>query len=638
MLLVRFPPDKRQAALGEIGDIDPKIEIRDERRTLKVRLSDLRDGGDALLVQSAEAGAAPERLPIADVPAIRTLAAVQIPADAWLLIEMDHPRDHVQTVIFAGVLLAFAAINLLGLARGLKKIMSLRIYDTRAKRKIDWTPLSGKQVGVYACGITPYDLCHVGHARMLVAFDVIIRHLRASGFDVRFVRNVTDIDDKIIRRGHTEGRSAAAVALEYSAAMEADMRALGIAPADVEPRATEHIAEVLEVVQRLVDRGLAYAAEGDVYYAVGSFAGYGQLSGQSTDDLKAGARIEIGEHKRSPLDFALWKGAKPGEPQWPSPWGPGRPGWHIECSAMAYRYLGETFDLHGGGSDLIFPHHENEIAQSEGAFGDGRFARHWLHSGMVNFGGEKMSKSLGNVVTIRRVAETHDLESLRLLMISVHYRSPVAFEIARDSEGRQSYPDLDEAEARLEYFYRTLERLAESPLPAPGDVGRGAATGRHDAGLVPRGAGRRLQHGGGARAPLRVVRAGQQAARRSQGRGQGRAPADAGAAARRLAHVRRDAGHLPAHAVGVPAGAARAHLRAPQHRPGRGRGAHRRARGRPRRQGLRPRRRDPQVAAGDRHRADGQPERHDLARGLKQASGFGLQALRSRMRSLKPEV
>jgi len=349
--------------------------------------------------------------------------------------------------------------------------MSLRIYDTRAKRKIDWTPLNGKQVGVYACGITPYDLCHVGHARMLVAFDVIIRHLRASGFDVRFVRNVTDIDDKIIRRGHAEGRSAAAVALEYSAAMEADMRALGIAPADVEPRATEHIAEVLEVVQRLVDRGLAYAAEGDVYYAVGSFAGYGQLSGQSTDDLKAGARIEIGEHKRSPLDFALWKGAKPGEPQWPSPWGPGRPGWHIECSAMAYRYLGETFDLHGGGSDLIFPHHENEIAQSEGAFGDGQFARHWLHSGMVNFGGEKMSKSLGNVVTIRRVAETHDLESLRLLMISVHYRSPVAFEIARDSEGRQSYPDLDEAEARLEYFYRTLERLAESPLPAPGEAG-----------------------------------------------------------------------------------------------------------------------------------------------------------------------
>ena len=345
--------------------------------------------------------------------------------------------------------------------------MSLRIYDTRARRKIDWSPSqTGQPVGVYACGITPYDLCHVGHARMLVAFDVIVRHLRATGIDVRFVRNITDIDDKIIRRGHAEGRSAAAVASEYTAAMDADMRALGIAAPDHEPRATAHIPEVLDVVGRLVDKGLAYAADGDVYYAVGNFPGYGQLSGQSTDDLKVGARIEVGESKRSPLDFTLWKGAKPGEPSWDSPWGPGRPGWHIECSAMAYRYLGETFDLHGGGSDLIFPHHENEIAQSEGAFGAGHFARHWLHSGMVNFGGEKMSKSLGNVVTIRSVAETHDLESLRLLFVNVHYRSPVSFELARDAEGRRSYPDLDEAEARLEYFYRTLERLDQTAAPA----------------------------------------------------------------------------------------------------------------------------------------------------------------------------
>jgi cysteinyl-tRNA synthetase len=354
--------------------------------------------------------------------------------------------------------------------------MTLRIYDTRAKRKIDWSPLRPGQVGVYACGITPYDLCHVGHARMLVAFDVIVRHLRASGLEVRFVRNVTDIDDKIIRRGNTEGRSAAAVALEYIAAMEDDMRALGIAAADFEPRATAHIAEVIDVVQRLVDRDLAYPAAGDVYYAVGNFAEYGQLSGQSTDDLKAGARIEVGEQKRNPLDFALWKGAKPGEPSWDSPWGPGRPGWHIECSAMAHRYLGEVFDLHGGGSDLIFPHHENEIAQSEGAFGAGHFARHWLHSGMVNYNGEKMSKSLGNVVTIRSVGETHDLESLRLLMLSVHYRSPVAFEITRDAEGRRSLPDLDEAEARLEYFYRTLERLDQSGLTGA-EAGGGAAAG-----------------------------------------------------------------------------------------------------------------------------------------------------------------
>jgi cysteinyl-tRNA synthetase len=363
--------------------------------------------------------------------------------------------------------------------------MSLRIYDTRAKRKIDWSPLQPGQVGIYACGITPYDLCHVGHARMYIAFDVIVRHLRASGLAVRFVRNVTDIDDKIIRRGHAEGRSAAAVALEYTAAMDADMGALGIAAADVEPRATANIGEMIDVVRRLVDKGLAYPAEGDVYYAVGNFSGYGQLSGQSPDDLKAGARIEIGEHKRSPLDFTLWKGAKPGEPFWDSPWGPGRPGWHIECSAMAHRYLGETFDLHGGGSDLIFPHHENEIAQSEGAFGVGHFARHWLHSGMVNFDGEKMSKSLGNVVTIRSIADSHDLESLRLQMVSVHYRSPVAFEIGRDAEGRRCLPDLDEAEARLEYFYRTLERLdqAASPAAQGGSGGEGASPGE-DAGAV----------------------------------------------------------------------------------------------------------------------------------------------------------
>jgi cysteinyl-tRNA synthetase len=212
-----------------------------------------------------------------------------------------------------------------------------------------------------------------------------------------------------------------------------------------------------------------------VYYSVAGFPNYGRLSGQSPEELQAGARIEVGEHKKSPLDFALWKAAKPGEPSWESPWGPGRPGWHIECSAMSHRYLGESFDIHGGGSDLIFPHHENEIAQSEGAFG--AFARYWMHSGMLNFGGEKMSKSLGNVVTIRRAAETHDLEALRLLLISVHYRSPAAFNIARDSAGQPAYPDLDEAEARLDYFYRTLERLdtfvgalANPPTPPSSDL------------------------------------------------------------------------------------------------------------------------------------------------------------------------
>ena len=332
-----------------------------------------------------------------------------------------------------------------------------RIYDTREKKKVELTPREPGKVGIYVCGVTVYDLCHVGHARTLVAFDVIVRHLRRRGLEVCLVRNITDVDDKIIRKANAEGKSAAEVANFYADAMSTDMAALGISPPDVEPKATEHIAEDLDVIKRLEAKGLAYAAEGDVYYSVAGFSRYGGLSGQSVDDLQAGARIEVGEHKRSPLDFTLWKGAKPGEPFWDSPWGPGRPGWHIECSAMAHRYLGDSFDIHGGGSDLIFPHHENEIAQSEGAFGS--FARHWMHSGMVNFGGEKMSKSLGNVVTIRRVAETHDLEALRLLLISVHYRSPANFTIARDGEGQSVYPDLDEAEARLDYFYRTLERL-----------------------------------------------------------------------------------------------------------------------------------------------------------------------------------
>jgi cysteinyl-tRNA synthetase len=332
-----------------------------------------------------------------------------------------------------------------------------KIYDTRERSKVELQLREPGKVGIYACGVTVYDLCHVGHARTLVAFDIIARHLRQRGLEVRLVRNITDVDDKIIRRGHAEGKTAAEVARFYADAMAADMAALGVAAPDVEPRATEHIEDMVDVIRRLEERGLAYAAEGDVYYSVAGFPNYGALSGQSTDALQSGARIEVGEHKRSPLDFTLWKGAKPGEPAWKSPWGPGRPGWHIECSAMSHRYLGDSFDIHGGGSDLIFPHHENEIAQSEGAFGS--FARHWMHSGMVNFGGEKMSKSLGNVVTIRKVAETHDLEALRLLLISVHYRSPANFTIARDAAGAAVYPDLDEAEARLDYFYRTLERL-----------------------------------------------------------------------------------------------------------------------------------------------------------------------------------
>jgi len=333
----------------------------------------------------------------------------------------------------------------------------IRIYDTREGKKVELQPREPGKLGIYVCGVTVYDLCHIGHARTLVAFDVIVRSLRDRGFEVRLVRNITDVDDKIIRRAHTEGKSAAEVSSFYADAMSEDMAALGIAAPDVEPKATTHIQQVIDVISRLEEKGLAYSAAGDVYFSVPGFPAYGALSGQNIDDLKSGARIEVGEQKRSPLDFALWKAAKPGEPYWESPWGQGRPGWHIECSAMSHHYLGDSFDIHGGGSDLIFPHHENEIAQSEGAYGS--FARHWMHSGMVNFGGEKMSKSLGNVVTIRRVAETHDLEALRLLMISVHYRSPVGFTIEKDDAGAPRYPDLDEAETRLDYFYRTLDRM-----------------------------------------------------------------------------------------------------------------------------------------------------------------------------------
>jgi cysteinyl-tRNA synthetase len=349
--------------------------------------------------------------------------------------------------------------------------MTLRIHDTRTGKKVPFEPLTPGKVGLYACGTTVYDLCHIGHARKEVAWDVIVRHLRASGFELRFVRNITDVDDKIINKAKEEGTSAEEVARKYTHEMHVDFRALGLSEPDLEPRATEHIAEVIEIIRSLEEKGLAYAIGGDVYYAVHGFAAYGQLSGQSVDDLKAGARIEVDDQKQSPLDFALWKGAKPGEPSWPSPWGPGRPGWHIECSAMAHRYLGEPFDIHGGGADLIFPHHENEIAQSEGAFGGGNFARHWMHSGLLTLGGEKMSKSLGNIVTIRKVAETHDLEALRLLFLGVHYRSAVGFTLARDDKGRPVYPELDDAEGRLEYFYGTLAKLAQAPAgDDPGPV------------------------------------------------------------------------------------------------------------------------------------------------------------------------
>ncbi len=321
-----------------------------------------------------------------------------------------------------------------------------------------FAPLHPPAVGIYVCGPTVYDMSHVGHARVYVAFDVVVRHLRRRGHRVTYVRNYTDVDDKIIKRALDLGQKPSEVSERFIREYQTDMATLGVAPADVEPKVTEHVPEIVALIGRLVDAGLAYPSEGDVYFAVRKFPSYGKLSHRRLDDLKAGARVEPGEQKRDPLDFALWKGAKPGEPSWPSPWGAGRPGWHIECSAMSEKYLGTTFDIHAGGKDLVFPHHENEIAQSEGASGQ-PFARIWMHNGFVTLDEEKMSKSLGNFFTIRDVTAKFEPEALRLFLLGTHYRSPINF----------SDKALAEAERRLDYFYETLAKadaLAAGAVPA----------------------------------------------------------------------------------------------------------------------------------------------------------------------------
>ena len=335
----------------------------------------------------------------------------------------------------------------------------LQIYNSLRRRKEPFQPLAEGRVGMYVCGITVYDYCHIGHARMLVVFDVVARHLRALGYDLNYVRNITDIDDKIIRRAAEEGEPVESVTERYIAAMNDDCWALGIAPPDQEPRATEHIAAIVDMIARLEQRGHAYRADnGDVYYSVASFSGYGKLSDQDPDDLRAGARIEVGDSKRDPLDFVLWKAAKPGEPSWHSPWGPGRPGWHIECSAMSTALLGTHFDIHGGGVDLKFPHHENEIAQSCAATDDD-FVSVWMHNGFVNVDNEKMSKSLDNFFTIRDVLEHYHPEVLRYFLISGHYRSPLNY----------SDTELDAARASLTRLYRALHGTSMAAAPATAD-------------------------------------------------------------------------------------------------------------------------------------------------------------------------
>ncbi|MDD5759456.1 MAG: cysteine--tRNA ligase [Desulfobulbaceae bacterium] len=304
--------------------------------------------------------------------------------------------------------------------------MSLKIYDSKSGQKVPFVPLTEGQVKMYVCGITAYDYCHIGHARSALIFDMIVNYLRYSGYKVTYVRNFTDIDDKIINRANEQGTTSEELANRFIQEFYTDMNKLGVGAPDIEPKATEHLPEIIGIINELIDKGLAYQAGNDVYFAVDKFPQYGALSGRNLDDLQAGARIMVNEIKNNPMDFALWKGGKPGEPTWDSPWGPGRPGWHIECSAMSRKYLGNTFDIHGGGEDLVFPHHENEVAQSEGASG-APFVKHWIHHAFVTISNEKMSKSLHNFLTIRDVLEEHHPEALRLMVFSTHYRHPLDF-------------------------------------------------------------------------------------------------------------------------------------------------------------------------------------------------------------------
>jgi cysteinyl-tRNA synthetase len=331
--------------------------------------------------------------------------------------------------------------------------MALNIYNSLTRTLEPFQPIEAGKVRMYVCGMTIYDLCHIGHARMMLSFDTVTRWLRESGLAVTYVRNITDIDDKIIRRATERGISIRALTDEMTVAMHQDVAALGILPPDHEPRATDYVGQMLSMIERLEQRGLAYrAAHGDVNYAVRRFPGYGRLSGKSLDQLRAGERVAVSTEKDDPLDFVLWKAAKPEEPQdarYDSPFGPGRPGWHIECSAMSCALLGETFDIHGGGLDLQFPHHENEIAQSEGATGQ-PFARFWMHNGFLNVDNEKMSKSLGNFFTIRDVLKHFDGETIRFFMLRTHYRSPFNYSDA----------GLEEARSGLRRLYTALESVA----------------------------------------------------------------------------------------------------------------------------------------------------------------------------------
>lgn len=330
----------------------------------------------------------------------------------------------------------------------------LKIYNTLTRQKEVLVPLEPGKLRMYVCGMTVYDFCHLGHARVMVAFDVVARHLRASGYELTYVRNITDIDDKIIQRANENGESFQVLTERFIDAMHEDERALGVLPPDHEPKATHSIPEILSMIETLIARGHAYiGSNGDVFYAVQSFETYGRLSGKQLEDLRSGSRVDVDDAKKDPLDFVLWKMAKPGEPSWDSPWGQGRPGWHIECSAMSTCCLGNHFDIHGGGMDLQFPHHENEIAQSEGATGE-RFVNVWMHNGFVRVNEEKMSKSLGNFFTVREVLKQYRPEVIRFFILNSHYRSPLNY----------SQDTLNEALAGLTRLYTALRELPVATL------------------------------------------------------------------------------------------------------------------------------------------------------------------------------
>ncbi len=358
--------------------------------------------------------------------------------------------------------------------------MALEIHDTLTGRLVPFTPRNAGKVGVYCCGPTTYDVAHVGHARAALTPDILVRHLRSKGYPVTYVRNITDVDDKILNRAKERGEEPTALSARFAKLYQEDIAAVGCAKPDVEPKVSEHIPEIIAIIETLIEKGSAYVvdmADGarDVYYAVRTFEGYGKLSRRNVDELRAGERIEVSTEKRDPLDFALWKGCTEGEWGWPSPWGKGRPGWHIECSAMSLKYIGDCFDIHTGGMDLVFPHHENELAQSEAAHPElAPLANIWMHNGFVNVDKEKMSKSLGNFFTLRDVLERNDPEAVRWFLLGVHYKGPISFDVDKHEDGRVIFPGIIEAERRVDYVYATLERLdalvksaAELPSGAP---------------------------------------------------------------------------------------------------------------------------------------------------------------------------